>query len=1114
MIASYRRSGTLTPATGAERVEPRVEPSLSDKKRALIRRLRTTGLASSRPIRKRPAGAEVPLTFAQEQLWFLHRLDSESTDYNVPLALRLKGEVDCRLLRQAVGRLTTRHEILRTVYPTVRGRPKAIVVEAGPTFREISLAGTDLASREEEAASLVAAQAGLPFDMGEGPLIRWLIAEMDRENHLLLVNMHHIISDGWSIRIMIDELLEDYERLSTGDHSMPPMPEVGYGDYAHWERTTEAEGEQDLLYWRKKLEAHLGSAPIPGDERPDGSDDLVALGGQVLSDIEPTLWARIGEVSRQEGCTPFITILAALIVLLSRLADESDITIGIPVAIRDRPELKSMMGLLINTLAIRVFVDESLPFQAHLSQVRASVLEALEHKRAPFAKVVQAVGADRSVNDSPLFSILFNGLPTQFSRRQIAGITIEPFEIAQSPARFPITVYLEEEFETVRLRIVYRRSMYSTERISSFTRQLITVIEQAMLDSDIEVGSISLRDPADRLPDPTAPLEATERASAVEMLEAQVKSIPDSCAVLEPDGTTVSYSEFGERVEALAGVLASRGIVAGDRVAILSDRCVGLYVAMFAVLRARAVMVPIDASRPEPRVVGLLELAVPDLILEIEATSEGPRRSSRSNLQVDRGGSHTGRLTDPVTPPSSEPPRPDEAAYIFFTSGTEGSPKGVVGRHDALSHFVEWQRHEFDLHPGDRFAQLTTPSFNVLLRDVITPLISGATICLPPDDLHGADPYVARWLDQVSVTALHTVPTIMKCWLAARDETVTLGALRWVFSAGEPLTGGLVRAWRSRFPECGPIVNLYGQTETSMAKFFFTVPPQIPREGVLPAGVPLPETQALVVSRAGLAGVGEPGEIWVRCPYLPRHSLTRRGWSAGSERNPFGLDTNDVVVRTGDRGRYMPDGRLEILGRSDAYIKFAGARVSPDEIASMIISHVGVRACVVDIRDGPGGAEVLVAYVIADHPARQVETVLKSYLAAHLPRWMIPSRFVRVSQFPVTPHGKIDREALAASAIPQMAPQQHRSENWSSTEREASRIWEEILESRPKDLYEDFFDAGGVSTMVVELLASVESRFNVTLSLKDFYSGPTLVHLGEMIDDLVGEVSGTGSSRR
>jgi amino acid adenylation domain-containing protein len=660
-------------------------------------------------------------------------------------------------------------------------------------------------------------------------------------------------------------------------------------------------------------------------------------------------------------------------------------------------------------------------------------------------------------------------------------------------SKYDLTLYIRNSAAGIHLRLAHDPSRFSKRRVAGILAQFAALLRQAVAKPDLVVDGFSLVGDADAgvLPDPTIPIVAAPMPTARERFEEMAARFPGATA-LEDAGRAMSYRALAETVDSLAKVYVASGIKPGAVVAVSGARSFGLVAAMLAVWKARAVLLTLDPLVPGERQRVMLQQGRATHRVEIgRAPGTTVLPSGVHRVRVD----HDGRAS-PCSPRPTGPTdfvAPDGAAYVFFTSGTTGTPKAILGTHAGLAHFLEWQRATFRVGPGDRVAQLTGLSFDVVLRDVFLPLTTGATLCLPRSIDDPADESVPDWLEREKITLLHSVPSLLGTWLEDASPGVRLASMRCLFVAGEPLADGLARRWRAAFPECGRIVNLYGPTETTLAKCAFEVPdPPIP--GVQPIGFPIPGSQALVLNRAGHpCGIGETGEIVIRTPYGSLGYLDMPAESGRAFRpNPFRDDPDDLVYFTGDRGRFRPDGSLDIVGRGDDQVKILGVRIEPSEVNAAIAAQPGVRASAVLAAREPGGNARLVAFIVPDASAdRGLEATVRGQLTRTLPMAMIPGQWVTLDRMPLLPNGKVDRAALlrlAASATrrekgpPATTPEEHA----------VATIWNELLPRVPDDVSADFFGIGGHSLLAIRMLSRIRETTGCDIPLRMLFEDPTI----------------------
>ncbi len=1084
-------------------------PGLSPAARALLDRRsgqKDSGSVGERLMHRRVEYQTCPLSFAQQRLWFLDQLEPGGSAYNMPAILHLSGPVDLTALDRSLNEIVRRHEALRTTIALADGEPVQIIA---PTLTlplpVVDLSDLPESQREAEVRGLVTREIDKPFDLMRGPLFRGRLLRSGEEDHVLILTLHHIVSDGWSLHILFRELGLLYQAFSTGRSSSLAELTVQYADYAMWQREClqGAMLAEQLDYWKRQLAGAPAVLELPTD-RPAAAVHY-SKGARETMTISIALRDALDTLSRSEGATRFMTFLAAFQVLLGRYAGLEDVVVGSPIAGRIRAETEGVIGLFLNTLALRTDLSGNPTFRELLGRVREVALGAYAHQEVPFERVVEELQPERDLSRHPLFDIMLNFV--NIPARELSGFASSFLERPEPEPKFLMTLYVREQKDELRLSLVYRRELFSPERALRMLDQYRYLLEQIVAAPGDPIQSYSLVTPASRglLPDPQATLPEPRHQPVTELFLAWVHRAPHQPAIQQGD-RICTYTELAVMGSNLARVLLARGLGRGDVVAVMGPRSPGLTAGIIGVFLSGGVLLAIDRGLPPSRQRLMLQEAGAKHLLYV-----GDRRSEDgwlgelaplvlTSVTADTGqasGPEPARLLDSMRLPELTP---DDAAYIFFTSGTSGTPKGVLGCHKGLSHFLKWQRDAFAIGPADRVAQLTGLSFDVVLRDLFLPLTSGATLCLPgEDDDLGAD-RILPWLQRHGISVLHTVPALAHSWLAGVPPSSSLPALRWVFFAGEPLTESLVRRWREAFGEDGGIVNLYGPTETTLAKCSYRVPADIPST-IQPLGWPLPETQALVLSGAGrLCGIGEPGEIVLRTPFGTRGYVNApQECQARFVPNHFRFDPRDLLYHTGDRGRYRLDGSLEFLGRTDDQVKIRGIRVEPAEVEMVLSRHPAVRAVAVLAREDIPGDKRLVAYVVlAGNPAEELSRV-RNFAKEHLPDYMVPAEFVSLDRLPLSSNGKLDRRALPAPVAVGVGGAASFVDPRTPVEELLARIWAEVLGLDRVGIEDNFFALGGHSLLAIQVMARLRDELGIELALRALFETPTVTGLAGRI---------------
>ncbi|CAM2068743.1 Amino acid adenylation domain-containing protein [Sulfidibacter corallicola] len=1100
-------------------------------------------LEGPRPV---PRDQPLPLSFAQQRLWFLTRLEGPSATYNMPVALRLRGDLDCAALARAVDGLVARHESLRTIFVSVDDEICQRILTPTTGHLEMrDLSRHEAASREAAWRDLVRSTSLVTFDLERGPLFRAILVAMGDGQHGLLLNLHHIVGDGWSMGVLVRDLMELYRAARAGKPPQLPMPSVAYADFAVWQRAW-LQGnvvERQLAYWKDRLGDGIPVLALPTDRpRPPRLSFRGARQGLLLS---AELTTDLKALSRREGASLFMVLLATFKLLLSRHSGQDDFAIGSPVAGRRLRELEPIIGFFLNHLVLRTDLRGNPRFVELLARVRETTLAAYENQDVPFERLLEVLRPKRDRGRTSLFQVMFNMLNMPDPEVDLPDLSLEVVETPDIGAKFDLTLYAGQEGDRLQLDLSYNADLFDRDRMVRLLDQYRHLLTQVAAAPELPIDAFSLVTDEARvcLPDLGKALDATWRGSVVEWVARQARQTPDEPAVIGHHQHW-RYAELVARFEAVAAALAETGIVAGDVVAILGARDASVVPAVLGTFRAGAVYLLLDPDYPDSRLIDLLEASGARGWIQLDRA--GPIGAD-FEAYLDRAGL-AGRLriaddglprqwddrpcTSGLQPPELEI-GPKDPAILTFTSGSTGKPKGVLGRHGSLTHFLPWTARTYDLRPDDRFSMLSGIAHDPLQRDIFTPLCLGASLFVPSPEDFGPD-RLAAWMRAREISVALVTPPMVHI-LAENREPVLLPALRRVFLTGDRLLGRHVTALRGLAPDVR-IVNFYGATETQRSVAGYLVPDDYARdpedrearEAVLPLGRGTGDgVQVLVLNRAmGLAGVDELGEIHIRGPhlaagYLDDPDLTRARFLA----SPASVDPDDRIYKTGDLGRFRADGHLVFADRMDSQIKIRGFRVEPAEIEARLMAYPGVKQALVLARPGGSGTQRdLAAFMVPDDTAVSwlddpvaagaARRRIYLHVTEVLPSYMIPGSLIFLAQLPLTLNRKIDRKALVtmdwdhpgirggvegASALPGTA-----------TERELVCLWEDLLNLSPVGVDDDFFILGGHSLLAVQLAARVRDRFGVSVALGAVFDAPRLSDFAEFIDRRVADQGGSG----
>jgi amino acid adenylation domain-containing protein len=1090
------------------------ERSVLSELAAEIDRLRGTGAAAGADAGERaiaPAAREgdLPVTFAQERLWFVDALDPGSPVYAIPFSYRITGALDDDALRRALAELVRRHEPLRTTLPSVDGAP---VQRIAPPPADFDLPVADLRhlpqdERRAEAGRLAAEASQHRFDLARGPLFRASLVRVADDDHRLLLNLHHAIGDGWSLGVLLEELSAIYGAFSRGEASPLPEPALQYADYAVWQREQLAGEalERQLSYWRRALDGAPALLELPTDRPRPPVESHRGEVEQLF--VSSELMAEVNALARREGATLFMVLVSALDVVLGRLAGQEDVVVGTPIAGRTRAETDRMVGLFLNSLALRTDLSGDPSFRELLGRVRETTLDAYAHQDLPFERVLEEVRPERSLAHAPVFQVMLNLLNFQDGAFRAEGLEVAGggTGTGQVSSKFDLTLYVGERDGGIYVNLVYAADLFDAPRMRALLAQLEGVLRQAVAAPETRVGALSLATEAARgvLPDPARPLEAEDWGGAVhETFAARATATPDALAVEDPRERW-TYAELDAASNRIAHRLIDCGVRPGDVVAVYAHRSAPLIRALLGTWKAGAAFAVLDPAYPPARLAAQVRAAKPLVILLATAAGDVPADLIEALGVTVKGAIVLGPKADndgiarfPTTAPAVTV-GPDDLAYVAFTSGTTGTPKAIAGTHRPLAHFFGWYARELGIGEADRFSLLSGLAHDPLLRDVFAPLAVGGSIAIPDGDQIGTPGWLAGWMRESGVTVAHLTPAMAQV-LATGSGDARLPALRLACFGGDVLRATDVERLRAAAPNA-EAVNFYGATETPQAMGFFRLPADLAAVGAaVPVGRGIDGVDLLVVTPSGtLAGIGELGEIAVRTPYLARGYLNDAELTAARfVPNPLTGDPADRVYRTGDLGRYRFDGAVEPAGRVDGQVKVRGFRVELGEVESALAKHPAIREAAVMARETG-----LVAYWVPVEGSVEPDAAsLRLHLKALLPEYMVPSAYVRLERLPLTANGKLDRRALpepeaVASESGPVAPR-------TPTEEILAQLWAEVLRLESVGVDDDFFALGGHSLLATRLLARVQNALGVVLPLRAVFEGPTVAQLAARVEEV------------
>ncbi|HEX3560510.1 MAG TPA: amino acid adenylation domain-containing protein [Pyrinomonadaceae bacterium] len=1083
---------------------------LSAKRRALLEALLSEqGIMPPKAERipRREGGGLAPLSFAQRRLWFFDQFEPGNPAYNLVSAVSLRGELDASALERSFGEVVRRHEALRTTFDFRDGEPVQVITPPQPLhLNVVDITHLPEAEHDGRIRSLIHEQTQASFDLKRGPLLRITLVRLRDDEHVLLLSMHHIVSDAWSMGVFVGEVVALYEAYASGREAALPNLPIQYADFAAWQREWLRGDvlEEQLDYWKQQLGGGLPILELPAD-RPRPA--LQTYNGASLSfPLSPALSQLLKAFCKAEGVTLFMTLLAAFKVLLYRYTGQEDLVVGSPIANRHRQELEGLIGFFVNTLAMRTDLSGDPTFKELLRRVRETALGAYAHQDLPFEYLVEQLQPERNLSHSPLVQVVFVLQNTPERKAELPGLFVTPLKYEAETAKFDLTLYFDELGPELQGTFEYNTDLFDADTIKRMAGHLRTLLEGVVADPSRRISELPLLTDAERR---RLLLEWNDTRAvyprdlcAHQLFEAQAERTPDAVAVALED-ERLSYRELNARANMLAHYLRGLGVGAGDVVGVFMERSLEMIVGVIGALKAGAACLPLDPSYPSERLAFMLRDAGGAVVLSQQLLAASLPETGARVVCLDADW-------EEIALSSNENPRthvtPESWVYVIYTSGSTGRPKGVCMPHRALVNLVEW--HLASPERSVRTLQFASLNFDVSFQEIFSTLAAGACLLLVRDSERVDIPALGRFVERNRVKRFH-LPVVVLQKLAEEfcDKPQALLSLRELMVGGEQLqiTDAVVKLL-ARLKDC-TLYNHYGPSETHVVTFFRLPDDPESWPTLPPLGRPIANTEIyLLDSRLRLVPVGVPGELYIGGACLAHGYLNRPALTA--ERfipYPFSREPGARLYKTGDLARYLKDGEIEFVGRNDFQVKIRGMRIELGEIEVTLRQHEGVRDCVVTVRqDAPGGEKRLAAYVIA-HPGRSVEArQLRDYLRGRLPDYMLPSAFVLLEAFPLTTSGKIDRLALPApernleTEDGYVAPR-------GALEEVLSTIFAEVLQLERVGVRDNFFDLGGHSLLATQIASRVREAFRVEVPLRKIFETPTIEGLAQSLLEDEGE---------
>ena len=1072
---------------------------LSPEKRALLeRRLlkQTVPVAAGQVIPRRDLVSPCPLSFGQQRLWFLQQLEPNSPAYNISAAIRLSGPLDIAALERSLDTIVQRHEVLRTAFSAVEGQPVQIIGGAEPLpLLTVDLSDRSGTGQEIEVRRLMMGEGRRPFDLTQGPLIRTTLLRLAEEEHVLLLTMHHIISDGWSLGVFIRELGALYKACLAG--SPPPLPElpIQYADYAVWQRQRflEATLGDQLEYWKRQLGGALPVLDLPTDRpRPP----VQTFRGATRSLVLPkSLSEKLVSLSREEGVTPFMTLLAAFQTLLYRYTGMDDIIVGSPIAGRTRIETEELIGLFVNTLVVRGDLSGNPTFRELLKRVRETAVEAYANQDVPFEKLVEMIRPERSLSRTPLFQVMCVLQAPSIDNLELGSLTISPPELDSETAKFDLTLSMVERPEGLNALFNYNTDLFDSPTITRMSEHFRTLLDAAVTDPGERLSGLRMLTDEERhqlLVEWNDTRADYPETCLHHLFEAQAERTPDAVALVVGK-EKVSYRELNRRANQMAHYLRSLGVGPEVLVGICLERSVEMVVGLLGVLKAGGAYVSLDPSYPRERLAFMIEDArVAVLLTQQRLTEQLPARGEEL-FCVD---TEWGRISQSSDGNPDSGVTSENLVYVIYTSGSTGKPKGAMNTHRGICNRLLWMQETFGLTEADRVLQKTPFSFDVSVWELFWPLLNGARLVMARPGGHRDVAHLVDLIAEQGITTVHFVPSMLQMFLEDK-EVGRCTSVKRVICSGEALPYALQKRFFSRLE--AELHNLYGPTEAAVDVTHWACQRRSDRQ-IVPIGRPVANTQIyLLDGKLEPVPIGVPGElhiggVQVGRGYLNRSELTVERFIP----DPFRNERGARLYKTGDLARYLPDGNIEYLGRLDHQVKIRGNRVELGEIETVLGQYPAVRETIVVAREDVPGEKHLVAYVVSGNVPGPTAGELRSFLNGKLPEYMLPSAFVMLEALPLTPSGKVDRGALPAP-VERRASRDGYVAPKGPLEFLLAQIWEELLGVQGIGVRDDFFELGGHSLLAVRLMNQIERICGRKLPLASLFAGATIEHLAQVL---------------
>ncbi|HHJ51964.1 MAG TPA: amino acid adenylation domain-containing protein, partial [Caldithrix abyssi] len=1061
-----------------------------------------------RPIEPLAEGETPPLSFAQQRLWFLDQLEPDNPFYNMPLTVRVKGDLDLPVLEQALNRIVDRHENLRTAFKTEDGQPKVeILPRLQAKITVIDLSNRPAKNLQKDVERLIRKEAAKPFNLSVAPLFRATLIRLNETEGIFILNMHHIISDGMSLEIFLKEISVFYKALKSGSEPQLPALPLQYGAFAKWQRAwlESAVLQKQLRFWHDQLKGVPALLQLPTDfPRPRVQS---YQGSKAFFELPPEVSSRLIEIAARHQTTPYVVLLAAFSVLLHRYSGQNDICIGTPVSGRTRKEIEGLIGFFVNSLPLRFELDGNPSFDELLAEVQQVVQDALSNQDVPFEKIIDTLNLERDTSYTPLFQVMFIYQQSPLQKIALPQLEIEPLQVDTGTSKFDLSLAMVEDNGSFRGMLEYNTSLFKAESMERFIAHFMNLLRDLTANTQKPVRALNLLDAEEAEAivhgyDRYQVQEPEVNVNVVRLFQEVADKHGDRPALVHRD-RRMTYAELNEKANRLAHYLRSIGVGAEDVVGLCIDRSPEMMVGLLAILKAGAAYLPIDPAYPEERIEYIIEDSAVKLVVAEEAQRQ--RFASRGVEVICPTDEQHPFNDQPATNPDV-PIDPNQLAYLIYTSGSTGRPKAVMVPHRGLLNHALSMNHEYNIGPKDRVLQYISISFDASAEEIYPALLGGATLILPVKaaEMSASDLY--QIIQQEQITVLHIPVPVWHFFIdyLSEQNLTAPPTLRLMMAGGEqPSIQKFHRAAELSGQKI-TFVNLYGPTETTIASTYYKT--ELSKDktfeyDVIPIGHPLSNDRVYILDQElNPVPRGVVGEIYIAGVGVTRGYLNRPELTA--ERfipDPYSPQPGGRMYRTGDLGRFNSQGDIIFAGRSDFQVKIRGFRIELGEIESALTKHPGVKDALVMARKQDHSTQ-LVAYVIPKKDAQLTVSELRTFLGQSLPDYMVPAYFVSLERFPITPTGKLDRKRLPEPEISRAGLDEEFIAPRNEKEQIIADIWQELLKMPKVGVKDNFFELGGDSILSIQVIARANQK-GLKLTPKQLFEYPTIEGLAAVAEE-------------